>query len=75
MNFLSGYFFLIFSYSAITSFGSYAGGKLLLSPSCLNDIDDRSTLVQGGKARYVEEFMNDIGAELLHDGYQIVWRI
>ena len=35
----------------------------------------RSTLVQGGKARYVEDFMNDIGAELLHDGYQIVWRL
>ena len=35
----------------------------------------RSTLTQGGKARYVEDFMNDIGAELLHDGYQIVWRL
>ena len=30
---------------------------------------------KGGKARYVEDFMNDIGAELLHDGYQIVWRL
>jgi len=35
----------------------------------------RSTLVQGGKARYVEDFMKDIDAELLHDGYQIVWRL
>ena len=35
----------------------------------------RSTLTQGGKERYVEDFMNDIGAELLHDGYQIVWRL
>ena len=35
----------------------------------------RSTLVQGGKARYVEDFMKDIGAELLHDGYQIVGRL
>ena len=25
----------------------------------------RSTLTQGGKARYVEDFMNDMGAELL----------
>ena len=35
----------------------------------------RSTLVQGGKARFVEDFMKNIGAELLHDGYQIVWRL
>tara|TARA_Y100000592_G_scaffold44229_2_gene70161 strand:- start:26772 stop:27413 length:642 start_codon:yes stop_codon:yes gene_type:complete len=35
----------------------------------------RSTLAQGGKARFVEDFMNNIGAELLHDGYQIVWRL
>ena len=35
----------------------------------------RSTLVQGGKARFVEDFMKNIDAELLHDGYQIVWRL
>ena len=35
----------------------------------------RSTLAQGGKARFVEDFMKNIDAELLHDGYQIVWRI
>ena len=35
----------------------------------------RSTLAQGGKARFVEDFMKNIDAELLHDGYQIVWRL
>tara|TARA_Y100001963_G_C6684368_1_gene401457 strand:- start:347 stop:991 length:645 start_codon:yes stop_codon:yes gene_type:complete len=35
----------------------------------------RSTLVQGGKARFIEDFMKNINAELLHDGYQIVWRM
>ena len=35
----------------------------------------RATLAQGGKARFVEDFMNSIHAECLHDGYQIVWRL
>ena len=35
----------------------------------------RATLAQGGKARFVEDFMNSIDAECLHDGYQIVWRL
>ena len=58
---------------------------LVLSEGTIIAVDDhlntpefdqyRSTLTQGGKARYVEDFMNDIGAELLHDGYQIVWRL
>ena len=35
----------------------------------------RATLAQGGKARFVEDFMKSIDAECLHDGYQIVWRL
>ena len=35
----------------------------------------RATLAQGGKAGFVENYMNNIGAECLHDGYQIVWRL
>jgi hypothetical protein len=35
----------------------------------------RATLAYGGKATFIEDFMNDIGAELLHDGYQILWRL
>lgn len=35
----------------------------------------RATLAQGGKATFIEDFMNDIGAELLHDGYQIIWKL
>jgi hypothetical protein len=35
----------------------------------------RATLAQGGKATFIEDFMNDIGAECLHDGYQIIWRL
>jgi len=35
----------------------------------------RATLARGGKAGFVENYMNNIGAECLHDGYQIVWRL
>ena len=35
----------------------------------------RSTLARGGKAGFIENFMTNIGAEVLHDGYQIVWRL
>jgi len=35
----------------------------------------RATLAQGGKATFVEDFMNNIGAECLYDGYQIIWRL
>tara|TARA_B100000700_G_scaffold139732_1_gene155808 strand:- start:729 stop:1385 length:657 start_codon:yes stop_codon:yes gene_type:complete len=35
----------------------------------------RSTFAKGGKAAFVENFMDSIGAECLHDGYQIVWRL
>lgn len=35
----------------------------------------RATLARGGKATFVEDFMNNIGAECLYDGYQIVWRL
>jgi hypothetical protein len=35
----------------------------------------RSTLAKGGKAGFIENFMTNIKAEVLHDGYQIVWRL
>lgn len=35
----------------------------------------RATFAQGGKARFVEDFMKNIDAELLFDGYQIGWRL
>lgn len=35
----------------------------------------RSTLAKGGKAGFIENFMSNIKAEVLHDGYQIVWRL
>jgi hypothetical protein len=35
----------------------------------------RASLARGGKAAFIEHFMDDIGAELLHDGYQILWRL
>ena len=45
-------------------------------------VDDANTpefewftkITQGGKAGFVKEFMKDIGAELLLDEYQIIWR-
>ena len=30
---------------------------------------------KGGKAGFVENYIKNIDAELLHDGYQIVWRV
>jgi hypothetical protein len=35
----------------------------------------RSTLAKGGKAGFIENFMTNVKAEVLHDGYQIVWRL
>ncbi len=35
----------------------------------------RSTLAKGGKAGFIENFMVNVKAEVLHDGYQIVWRL
>ncbi len=35
----------------------------------------RSTLAKGGKAGFIENFMTNIKAEVLYDGYQIVWRL
>jgi hypothetical protein len=35
----------------------------------------RSTLAKGGKAGFIENFMSNVKAEVLHDGYQIVWRL
>ena len=32
-------------------------------------------IAQGGKAGFVKEFMKDVGAELLLDEYQIIWRL
>ena len=32
-------------------------------------------IAQGGKAGFVKDFMKDIGAELLLDEYQIIWRL
>jgi len=34
----------------------------------------RSKLSEGGKSAFIKNFMENIGAECLHDGYQIVWR-
>lgn len=34
-----------------------------------------ATFAKGGKAAFVEDFMKSIDAELLFDGYQIVWRL
>ncbi len=45
----------------------------LNTPNLISEF--QGTLAQGGKARYVEDFMNNIDAELLFDGYQIGWRI
>jgi len=41
-------------------------------------IDDHDAFFTGGKigkGTYVKQFMNDIDAELLYEGYQIVWRM
>ena len=41
-------------------------------------VDDHDAFFTGGKigkGNYVKNFMDDIGASLIHEGYQIVWRI
>ena len=42
---------------------------------CVDDHDAFFTGGQIGKGNYVKEFMEAIGAELLYEGYQIVWKL
>lgn len=45
-------------------------------PGSIIAIDDADAFFDGGKtgkAMYVREFMDHIGATLVHDGYQLVW--
>ena len=42
---------------------------------CVDDHDAFFTDCQIGKGNYVKEFMEAIGAELLYEGYQIVWKM
>ena len=50
-------------------------------PSQLHHINNpqfdslRSKLIEGGKSAFIKNFMENISAECLHDGYQIVWRL
>lgn len=38
-------------------------------------VDDNNVFGDQGKANYVTDFMKNIGAEILHDGYQIVFKL
>jgi hypothetical protein len=42
---------------------------------CVDDHDAFFTNGKIGKANYVKSFMEDIGAKLLYEGYQIVWEL
>ena len=42
---------------------------------CIDDHDAFFTGGAIGKGTYVKEFMDAIGAECIHEGYQIVWRM
>ena len=42
---------------------------------CVDDHDAFFTGGKIGKGNYVKEFMEAIGAELLYEGYQIVWKL
>ena len=42
---------------------------------CVDDHDAFFTGGRIGKGNYVKEFMEAIGAELLYEGYQIVWKL
>tara|TARA_R100000005_G_C4925381_1_gene156774 strand:- start:70 stop:696 length:627 start_codon:yes stop_codon:yes gene_type:complete len=53
-----------------------AAGRHLKNGSIIM-IDDHDALLDGsgeGKGSWVKEFMEDINAEKLHEGYQIMWR-
>ena len=42
---------------------------------CVDDHDAFFTGGQIGKGNYVKDFMDNIGNELLYEGYQIVWKL
>ena len=42
---------------------------------CIDDHDAFFTGGAIGKGTYVKEFMDAIGAECIHEGYQIIWRM
>ena len=55
----------------------FIAGRGLLRPGSLVAVDDnvrREDGVRVGKGMYVADFMARAGKDLLHDGYQLVWR-
>ena len=46
-----------------------------MTTQTLLSLNGLQRLLKGGKAGLVKDFMNDIGAELLIDEYQIAWRL
>ena len=52
-------------------------GSIIMVDDNLNtpEFEWFTQIAQGGKAGFVKEFMKDIGAELLLDEYQIIWRL
>jgi|TARA_R110002012_G_scaffold312025_2_gene522076 hypothetical protein len=52
-------------------------GSIIMVDDNLNtpEFEWFTKIAQGGKAGFVKEFMKDIGAELLLDEYQIIWRL
>ena len=52
-------------------------GSIIIVDDNLNtpEFEWFTQIAQGGKAGFVKEFMKDIGAELLLDEYQIIWRL
>jgi predicted O-methyltransferase YrrM len=48
-----------------------------LKPGSILAVDDNFGTVEArsGKGKYVEEFMNNIGVPLIHDGYQLIWQM
>jgi len=52
-------------------------GSIIIVDDNLNapEFEWFTKIAQGGKAGFVKEFMKDIGAELLLDEYQIIWRL
>ena len=52
-------------------------GSIIIVDDNLNapEFEWFTKIAQGGKAGFVKEFMKDVGAELLLDEYQIIWRL
>jgi hypothetical protein len=61
--------------SAIHHAMEVMAARKMLGPGTIVAIDDYGSGTKGGKGMIIDTFFESIGVEVLHEGYQKVWRM